>query len=184
MGMNSLLISTASHRRLARALAWLEARAPAEEVLIIGATLDAANELARRVVQARGAAFGWHRLTLAQLAAVLAASAPRACRILPLGQLGVQAICARVVHRLANKGGLGRYSSIANGPGFARALRIELHVVCFQEPVEAALNEWFPNNFLFEADKAIPVKLDAIYARAVHLSTSEHSSRCRRRSRT
>jgi RecB family exonuclease len=90
--------------------------------LIIGASLDAANELARKVVQARGAAFGWHRLTLPQLAAVLAASGPKEGRILPLGQLGVQAICARVVHKLTAEGSLGRYSSIANGPGFARAL--------------------------------------------------------------
>ena len=122
MGMTSLLISARSHCRIARAHAWLEARAPAEEVLIIGASLDAANELARKVVQARGAAFGWHRLTLPQLAALLAASAPIERRVLPLGHLGVQAICARVVHRLAARGELGRYSSIAEGPGFARAL--------------------------------------------------------------
>jgi hypothetical protein len=91
-------------------------------VLIIGASLDAANELARTVVQVRGAAFGWHRLTLPQLAALLAASAPTERRVLPLGHLGVQAICARVVHRLGAHGELGRYSSIAEGPGFARAL--------------------------------------------------------------
>ena len=34
--------SFASHRRIARARAWLMARAPAEELLIIGANLDAA----------------------------------------------------------------------------------------------------------------------------------------------
>lgn len=45
----------------------------AEEVLIIGASLDAANELARRVAEEKGAAFDWHRLTLPQLAAAIAA---------------------------------------------------------------------------------------------------------------
>jgi hypothetical protein len=53
-------ISSMNHRRIARARAWLKARAPAEELLIIGASLDAANELARGVVQTSGSAFGWH----------------------------------------------------------------------------------------------------------------------------
>ena len=48
MSISSLLISAMGHRRIVRALAWLEARAPAEEVLIIGASLNAANELVRR----------------------------------------------------------------------------------------------------------------------------------------
>jgi|SRR6516165_448271 len=64
-----VLTSSMSHRRTACARAWLEAREPAEEILIIGATLDAANELAREVALTKGAAFGRHRLSLTQLAA-------------------------------------------------------------------------------------------------------------------
>ncbi len=41
----TLIISAVNHRRIRRARAWLEARKPAEEVLIVGATLDAATEL-------------------------------------------------------------------------------------------------------------------------------------------
>jgi hypothetical protein len=66
-------ISSMSHRRIAHARAWLSLRDPAEELLIIGASLDAANELARGVVQTGGSVFGWHRFSLAQLAAALAA---------------------------------------------------------------------------------------------------------------
>jgi hypothetical protein len=115
-------ISSMSHRRIARARAWLEARAPAEEVLIIGASRDAANELARQVAQMRGAAFGWHRLTLTQLAATLAGSALTARGIAALSRLGVQAMAARVVHSLIADGALGRYCSVAQGPGFARSI--------------------------------------------------------------
>ena len=44
-------------------------------------------------------------------------------------------------------------------------LRIELHIVCFQEAAEADLNPvGFPNNFVFEADEPIPVSLNGIYA--------------------
>jgi RecB family exonuclease len=115
-------ISSMSHRRIARARAWLKARAPAEEVLIIGANLDAANELARSIVQTTGAAFGWHRITLAQLAAVLAAPTMAARGIVSVGSLGVEAIVHRAVHALGLGDALGRYVSIAEGPGFARAI--------------------------------------------------------------
>ncbi len=115
-------ISSTSHRRIARALAWLKARAPAEELLIIGASLDAANELARGVVQTSGGAFGWHRFTLAQLAAALAAPTMAARGIAPVGRLGIEAIVCRAVHKLSSGGALGRYACIAKAPGFPRAI--------------------------------------------------------------
>ena len=115
-------ISSMSHRRIARARAWLEAREPAEEVLIIGATLDAANEVARGVAQMKGAAFGWHRLSLTQLASALAAPTLAARSTVPVSRLGTQAMAARVVHALAADGALGRYAGLAQGPGFARAI--------------------------------------------------------------
>ena len=106
-----VLTSSVSQRRIAHARAWLEARGPAEEILIIGATLDAANEVARGVAQMKGAAFGWHRLTLTQLAAALSAPTLAARGIVPLSRLGTQAMAARVVHALAADGALGRYAA-------------------------------------------------------------------------
>ena len=111
-------ISSVSHRRIARARAWLKARAPAEELLIIGASLDAANELARGVAQTSGSAFGWHRFTLPQLAAVLAAPMAAARGVVTVGRLGVHAIVSRTVHALSSGGALGRYARVANAPGF------------------------------------------------------------------
>src|SRR6266516_1003916 len=101
-----VLVSSMSHRRIARARAWLEARAPAEEVLIVGGNLDAANELARGVAQMKGAAFGWHRLSLTQLAAALAAQTLAARSTVPVSRLGTQAMAARVVHALGADGAL------------------------------------------------------------------------------
>jgi hypothetical protein len=114
--------SSMSHRRIARARAWLKACAPAEEVLIIGANRDAANELARGVAQTTGAAFGWHRITLAQLAAVLAAPTMALRGIVSVGSLGAEAIVRRAMHALRSDDALGRYVRIAEGPGFARAI--------------------------------------------------------------
>jgi hypothetical protein len=114
--------SAVSHRRNRRARAWLESRVPAEEVLIIGASLDAANELARRVAEEKGAAFGWHRLTLPQLAAALAGPVLAERKLAPLSRLGAEAIVASVMHRLKARGGLGRYQPVGETPGFARAI--------------------------------------------------------------
>jgi ATP-dependent helicase/nuclease subunit B len=117
-----IVTSSANHSRIRHAYAWLEARTSAEEILILAANADAASELVREVALLKGAAFGWHRLSLPQFAAVLAAPLLAARGIVPLGPLGVQAICARVVSRLAAESALGRYGNIANGPGFATAL--------------------------------------------------------------
>src|SRR5438132_1904298 len=114
--------SVVNHRRIRRGRAWLESRGLAEEVLIIGASLDVANELSRRVVQEKGAAFGWHRLTLPQLAAAIATPVLAERKLVPLSRLGTGAIVARVVHRLKVEGGLGRYQPIGETPGFARAI--------------------------------------------------------------
>jgi ATP-dependent helicase/nuclease subunit B len=115
------IISAVNRRRIRRARAWLEGRAAAEEVLIVGATLDAANELARSIAKEKAAAFGWHRLTLPQLAAAIAAPALATRGLIPLSRIGTDAIVARLVHRLNEEGRLGRYQTVAAAPGFPRA---------------------------------------------------------------
>jgi RecB family exonuclease len=115
-------ISFAARTRIRRAEAWLERRAAAEEVLIVGATLDAANELARQVAKKRGAAFGWHRLTLSQLAFAVAAPVLAARGLTPLGRIGADAFATRLVHRMNAEDRLGHYQPIASTPGFPRAV--------------------------------------------------------------
>ena len=118
----SVITSAASHHRVARGRDWLKARAPTEEILIIGATLGAANELARSVAQDKRASFGYHRLTFGQLASALARPVLAAQRTVPLGALGIQAVANRAIHKLSEIGGLGRYAKLTSGPGFARAI--------------------------------------------------------------
>ena len=96
--------------------------APAEEVLIIGTTLGAANEIARGLAQTKGASFGYHRMTLGQFASSLARPALTANNTVPLGALGVQAVANRAIYKLSEAGALGRYAKLINGPGFARAI--------------------------------------------------------------
>jgi hypothetical protein len=102
----TLAVSAATHRRLARSRAWLEARDPGEEVVIVAASLDAADELARGVAAQKGAIFGWHRVSLAQLASVIAAPLLAGRGLVRLSRLGTMAVVARLVHRLKSEGGL------------------------------------------------------------------------------
>jgi ATP-dependent helicase/nuclease subunit B len=134
-----------SSRRLARARAWLEARAPAEELLIVGASLDAANELARSVVQTTGAAFGWHRIALPQLAAGLAAPAMAERGVVSVGRLGVEAVVCRAVHGLRSIDALGRYAAIAEGPGFARGIANVLTELRLADLASEALGKVAPD---------------------------------------
>jgi ATP-dependent helicase/nuclease subunit B len=83
------LISAASYDRIARGRDLLNARQPAEEVLIIGASPGAANELTRSLAREKRASFGYHRLTLGQLASALAQPLLTFQRTVPLGALGV-----------------------------------------------------------------------------------------------
>jgi ATP-dependent helicase/nuclease subunit B len=118
----AVVTSAASRSRHARARAWLEQRAPAEEVLILGTTPASANEIARGVATKKGGAFGWHRLTLAQLAHIIALPELTRRGLAAITQIGMEAVVVRLVDRLRAEGRLGRFAAIAHTPGFPRAV--------------------------------------------------------------
>src|SRR5580704_7125091 len=114
--------SVSSLRRIERARAWLETRERDEELLVVGATVDAANELARQVASRRGAGFGWHRIGLSQLVSIVAAQELAHHKVVPLTKIGVDAITTRLIHRLRGERKLGRYALVSETPGFPRAI--------------------------------------------------------------
>jgi CRISPR/Cas system-associated exonuclease Cas4 (RecB family) len=118
----TLLRSAAASLRVARAAEWLAARAPAEEVLVVAASADAASDLVRGAALRSEAAFGWHRATLGRLAYALAEPALVEAGLVPVPALGVEAVAARLLFRLRGEGALGRFEGVAGGPGLARAL--------------------------------------------------------------
>jgi hypothetical protein len=63
--------SAVNHRRIGRARTWLESRVVAEE---------------------KGAAFGWHRVTLPQLAAALAAPLLAKRKLVSISRLGATGV--------------------------------------------------------------------------------------------
>jgi CRISPR/Cas system-associated exonuclease Cas4 (RecB family) len=118
----AIACSPVAEERLARAAAWLGERGVSGELLVIGGSPDAAGALVQRVVAERGAAFGWHRHTLSRTAAAIAGRELAARGWAAAGRLALEALAARVVHRLARENSLGRFAAVADRPGLPRAL--------------------------------------------------------------
>ncbi len=124
-------------------MSWLMAFAPGTELLVVTSTVDAAAELLRTAAATRGAAFGWHRATLARLAAQVATPALADRGLVPLGALAAEALSARVLHGLRARGELGRFKAAADGPGLARAIArtvAELRMACVSRAALAAMS--------------------------------------------
>src|SRR5881296_3107858 len=118
--------SPSAAERLNAANAFVERVPAATEVLIVGATRDAADDLVRRVTAARGATFGLHRVSLTQLAVRLAAAEMARLGVAPATALGAEAVAARVSFEALRERGLGYFAPVARFPGFARAVAATL----------------------------------------------------------
>jgi CRISPR/Cas system-associated exonuclease Cas4 (RecB family) len=140
-----LLRASAAALRLDRARSWLAAQPAGTEVLVVGASAEAARELLRGTAASVGAAFGWHRATLAALARELATPALVDAGLAPIAALGSEAVVARALHELGAAGRLGRYAAVADGPGLARAVRLALDELRFAAVDAGALARVAPD---------------------------------------
>jgi hypothetical protein len=118
--------SAAVEDRWQAARAFVEARGPAAEVLIVGATREAADDLAREIAVARGATFGLYRLSLVQLALRCATAELARRGLAPVTSLGLEALAARVAFEARDAGALPYFGDVSHFPGFAPALAASL----------------------------------------------------------
>jgi RecB family exonuclease len=100
----------------------LAAVAPADEILVVAPTREAADDLVRGIAAERGAVAGIHRLTFNRLLGLLAAEAMVTAGLAPATDLAAQAIAARAVFHLAPTGTLKHFAPVVDRPGFAEAL--------------------------------------------------------------
>ena len=121
-----VLVCPCAEARLASAASWLAAR-PEHHVTIVGASIEAAAEVARRALgitpgaaPASRGSFGWQRTTLGVLAVGLARPELARRGLVPASGLALEAVCARVVHDQQSV--LGRFAPIGELPGLPRAL--------------------------------------------------------------
>ncbi len=114
--------STSAEARIARVREFLAERGRASDVVVVGPRKDALADVVRAAAHEQGAVFGWQRVTFARLAGTLAAPALATRGLVPIGALGTEALCARLVHRAKGRGELERLAPIAHFPGLPKAL--------------------------------------------------------------
>ena len=120
--MLRLVVSPRSEERLSAAEAFLFDAPPDAEVLLVGASRGAALDLAARVGAQRRATFGVHRLTLARLAARLAAIDLAKRGLAPASPLATLAVVTRAVADALARGQLDYFTPVATTPSFSRTL--------------------------------------------------------------
>jgi len=109
------------------------------EVLLLAPSKGAADDLARRCCPA--GALGLHRMTLNQLAAVLATPRMVAKGKAPASRLAMEAMSARVAHALRKEGGIPYFAPVASMPGFSKALTATFTELRLDEFESARLRE-------------------------------------------
>ena len=83
-----VVTSTSAAARLEAARAFITSRPPAAEIVVVGASRGAADDLARDIARLSGATFGLNRFSLTELAAHAAAAGSPGTRRLPGTQAG------------------------------------------------------------------------------------------------
>src|SRR5436305_147179 len=137
--MPRVVVAPEAATRLAVAAEWLAAQPLDAEVLVVGPTWEACDDLVRSaVVQAR-ARFGTVRLTLDRLAARLATPVLAADGRVPAGGLSVAAVAARAVHLLRAEDALRYSAPVAGRPGFPAAVARTLEELRMNDVGPAAL---------------------------------------------
>ena len=114
--------SASTELRLAEARAFVRERVGRGDLLLVGASRGAVDDLARSVATECGATIGLHRFSLTQLAARLAAPILATDRRAPATYLGSEAVAARATFETEREGALDYFGPVASTPGFPRAL--------------------------------------------------------------
>jgi ATP-dependent helicase/nuclease subunit B len=122
VGSLELIESPCANERLRAAGDFLDSIAPGDEVLVVGATRGAVDDLVRARSAAAQATFGVQRFTLTQLAARIAAPALALRGLAVCTRLGAEAVAARATFTALGRDAIPFFAPVARCPGFARSL--------------------------------------------------------------
>jgi ATP-dependent helicase/nuclease subunit B len=147
VGVHLLRAAPRAADRQRIAAEWLATSGSSEPALVVAPSLEAGSRVVRRAAEGRPAAFGWQRATLGELAARLAAGRLAALGRTQVAAVVLEAVCARMVHRLRDEGALGRYAAVWDRPGLPRALA-----------------RTFGELALAGIDRGVPADLERLYA--------------------
>src|SRR5262245_9653747 len=122
-----VVVSSSASVRLDAARQFLAGHPPGSEVVVIGASRGAADDLARDIARRSGATFGVTRFSLTEVAARAAAAGLAGRRRVPGSPAGAEAMAARAVFDAIAAGELAYFGPVASLPGFPKALAGTVH---------------------------------------------------------
>src|SRR5205814_8705145 len=117
-----LVVGADAAARVAAAAAWLDGHPRDAELLVLGPSWVACDDLVRAATATTGARFGIVRLTIDRLAIRLATPTLACEGRTPATALSLNAIAARAVHVLRGEGRLAYFTPVADRPGFPLAV--------------------------------------------------------------
>ena len=175
-----LLVSARGILRQHAAGQWLRNLGHGVEVLIIGPTLDAVDQLVRTTA-AETATFGWHRLTINQLAGRLGGPVVAQSGRVPAPALTKEAAAASVVRTRWRAAGLGRFVAIGDRPGLPRALcrtfeELDRNGVNPKQlsTVDADLGALFAEYLAFLTDNGFATRSEVVRAAKLAVEDGKH----------
>jgi ATP-dependent helicase/nuclease subunit B len=118
--------SSSAAERIAAANEFIGSFPAATELLLVGGSREAVDDLVRGFALKARATFGLHRFNLTQLAARLSLGRLAGAGIAPASAIGTQALAARAAFEAETHHQLRYFSPIARFPGFARAVRASI----------------------------------------------------------
>jgi hypothetical protein len=119
--MLRVLQSPSAAERIAAAAEFIRSFAAATELLIVGSSREAVDDLVRGLAHTSGATFGLHRFSLTQFAARLAIGKLAAAGVAPSSAVGAEALAVRAAYEAAMRNELPYFAPVTKFPGFARA---------------------------------------------------------------
>jgi ATP-dependent helicase/nuclease subunit B len=122
-----VLTSKSASARLEAVGDFLRSQPPAAEVLIVGASRGAADDVARQYARQTGGTFGLIRLGFTDLAARLATERLADARSVPSSLFGAEALATRATFDAVADNDLQYFEPVARLPGFPKALARTLH---------------------------------------------------------
>lgn len=118
----TLFVSESATDRLRCADEFVSRFKASTEILVVGASREAADDFVRLFSRDRGATFGLHRLSLTQLVARLAERELTAASIVPAPNLSTEALATLSVFEASTRNELKYFAPVAEFPGFNRSL--------------------------------------------------------------
>src|SRR5580704_11345815 len=116
-----VLQSPSAAERIAAATEFIRSFAAATELLLVGSSREAVDDLVRGFASTSGATFGLHRFSLTQFAARLAIGRLAAAGVTPSSAVGAEALAVRAAYEAATRNELPYFAPVTKFPGFARA---------------------------------------------------------------